>query len=464
MFDNAVLYLSLEAIMHRTPFRILIIGALILTVPSLIRLPAEAAHIAATPPALAQVGTFTNGTAISLVNNTPTSPYPSTISVSGLPGSITDVDVTLFTVNHSRPDDLDVLLVGPGGQSVIVMSDSCGNVNPNGVSYTFSDQAASPLEDTDPGVNCTTTGTYQPHNYPGNAPEPDTFAGPAPAGPYGAALSDFNGTNANGTWSLYVVDDIPTGFQGAINGGWGLTITTAGSKSAAGGSTAYVPTAADHARAQAPLCSLIGGGTNSIVRADVPSGAVTDGSVFCRVIAQNGVYVNGNNPSEIGNQDVLNQGVLQAVDVFGLLHSGWSWSDFNSPVKICLQGSGTFLYLDALVAPRTVSTLPAALEGGYTCAFIPDAGTAVLVQEDPPAAQSASSGGSGGPLNGCMVTTDNNLNLRAGPGRDSDVIRVVPYNVTLTATQRQGDWFSVDYLGTSGWLNAGYLTPHGACG
>ena len=37
-------------------------------------------------------------------------------------------------------------------------------------------------------------------------------------------LSLFNGTNANGTWSLYVLDDAG-GDIGSISGGWDLTIT-----------------------------------------------------------------------------------------------------------------------------------------------------------------------------------------------------------------------------------------------
>jgi hypothetical protein len=715
--------------MHRTSFRILLIGALMFTVLSLVGSPAEAARAPATQPALAQVGTFSNGAAITVGTDAvltllPATPYPSTIAVSGLLGSITDVDVTLSSVSHSRPDDFDVLVVGPGGQSVILMSDACDTVDPGGVNYTFSDQAAAPLENGS-GTNCSTTGTYQPSNYDGsaNSIEPDDFPAPGPGQVGGALLSGFNGTTANGTWSLYVVDDRPAGSQGGINGGWSLTITTdstaptitsaappngtdgvayshtytatgnpaptfaltlgafppglslvgavlsgtpttpgtytgtvtasngvspdatqpfsitiggaaptitsappgggvvgsayshtytatgstpisfaltagafpdglslagavlsgtptttgtftgtvtasngfgtdtqdfsiiitaapvaptitsappadgvigtayshtytatgstpisfaltagafppglslagavlSGTPTAtgtytgtvtasngtapddtqdfsititttprppAGGSTAYVPTAADHARAQAPLCSLMGGGTNIIVRADVPAGTVTGGSVFCRVIVENSVYVNGNSPAEVGNQDVINRGVVQAVDVFGLLTSGLPQPDFNASIKVCLQGSGGFLYLNALTAPRTVSALPVSLEGGYSCAFIPDAGTVVLVQDGPAADPSApvASGGASGPLNGCTVTTLHILNLRSGPGTDSDVIRVVPYNVTLTATQRQGDWFNVDYMGTPGWLNAAFVAPDAACG
>ena len=127
----------------------------------------------------------------------------------------------------------------------------------------------------------------------------------------------------------------------------------------------------------APLCADLSGATNPIIRAEVPDGTVTDGSVFCRVIAQNGSFVQ--DPAEIGNMDVLNQGVIQAVDVFGMTHSGAGMARFNSSVRVCLQGGGRLLYLDATTQPRALSELPATPDGGYTCATILNAGTVVLV-------------------------------------------------------------------------------------
>src|SRR6185295_515937 len=50
-------------------------------------------------------------------------PYPSNIFISGVMGGIVRATVTLNSLSHTFPEDLDVLLTGPAGQSVLLMSD-----------------------------------------------------------------------------------------------------------------------------------------------------------------------------------------------------------------------------------------------------------------------------------------------------------------------------------------------------
>jgi len=157
-------------------------------------------------PALQPI--FTSGTA---------SPYPSNINVAGVAGTVTKVTVTLNNLNHTFPDDVDVLLVGPGGQRVLLMSDAGGSPDVVNVTLTFDDAAAGSLPDAAQLVS----GLFKPSNFGAG----DPFPAPAPAGPYGSALSVYNGINPNGTWRLYVVDD-QGGDIGNINGGWRLRITT----------------------------------------------------------------------------------------------------------------------------------------------------------------------------------------------------------------------------------------------
>ena len=57
----------------------------------------------------------------------PAAPYPDNINVSGQPSLIAGVEVTLTGFSHQVPIDVDILLVGPGGQNVVLMSDVGGS-------------------------------------------------------------------------------------------------------------------------------------------------------------------------------------------------------------------------------------------------------------------------------------------------------------------------------------------------
>jgi len=165
-------------------------------------------------------GTFSNTAAITIPSSGSGAPYPSSINVSGLTGSVLKVTATLTGYSHGFSDDVDVLLVGPAGQKVLLMSDAGGGGAPSNINLTFDDAAATAVPDGAPIVS----GTFRPANYEGTAS--DVFAAPAPAGPYATVLAAFNGTNPNGTWRLFVRDDF-TGFNGSISGGWRLNIQTA---------------------------------------------------------------------------------------------------------------------------------------------------------------------------------------------------------------------------------------------
>jgi subtilisin-like proprotein convertase family protein len=142
------------------------------------------------------------------------SPYPTTISI-GVSGSITDVNLTLFNVNHTFPSDFGALLVGPDGKSVVLFNGAGGGSDVVNADWKFDDDAAGPLSPSGPLAS----GTFEPSN---DLPGRD-FAPGAPSGPYGSALSIFNGTNPLGTWSLYVQDFVDKD-EGKIREGWSLNI------------------------------------------------------------------------------------------------------------------------------------------------------------------------------------------------------------------------------------------------
>ena len=181
---------------------------------------------------------YLNTASIDMTLGAAANPYPSTITVSNGPPQIGGVRVTFYDVSHVFPDNIDALLVGPGGQKFVLMGDSGGSlaIDPNApVTLTFSDAAGAVLPDSAP----LTTGMFEPTNW--ETPVTD-FPLPAPAGPYnepgsavgGSGVQTFMGNfglmNSNGVWSLYVRDDgglsSPTAITGSFAGGWGLQFIT----------------------------------------------------------------------------------------------------------------------------------------------------------------------------------------------------------------------------------------------
>ena len=150
--------------------------------------------------------------------------YPSRIFVSGLSGTISKVTLTVSNLTINRPDDLTLLLVGPSGANFLVVNDAGGTAaGVTGINLVFDDSAGSQVSD----ASAPASGTYRPSSYNTTA-----FPAPAPAGPYNNPAPQgsstfaniFNGSNPNGTWSLYAYDDV-TGDGGTIAGGWCLTFT-----------------------------------------------------------------------------------------------------------------------------------------------------------------------------------------------------------------------------------------------
>ena len=163
-------------------------------------------------------GVTENPVALDIPSIGPASLYPSTVTVAGLTGRVGKVTVTLAGLSHTFPSDLDVLLVGPGGQKVVLMS-RVGAGNPIGnATFTFDDAAANFISQ-----GFLQSGVYKPRNL--SAPS-ESLPSPAPSGPYSEVLSSFVGTNPNGVWSLYVADH-GEGDSGSLVSGWSMVIEIA---------------------------------------------------------------------------------------------------------------------------------------------------------------------------------------------------------------------------------------------
>lgn len=145
----------------------------------------------------------------------PATPYPAVQTVTGQNGRIRDMFVYLRNLSHSRPDDLDVLLVAPGGQKVLLMSDACGGIPmPNGTTYRFNDRDP---RMPDQGICNTGPGGSGINYAPTDHAPADALPAPAPPGPYATSFASLRGTNPNGQWRLYVHDDL-TGHSGYLDG------------------------------------------------------------------------------------------------------------------------------------------------------------------------------------------------------------------------------------------------------
>jgi subtilisin-like proprotein convertase family protein len=171
---------------------------------------------------------FSNSAPIA-VNDSGTPPtigslYPSSIFVSGLEGqTISHLSITLDGLSHTYPSDLDIVLAGPSGQLCMLMSEVGGNdrLPVSNLTITLDDLAANSL----PIDSILTSGTFKPtRQFPTLSFE---LPSPAPAGSSSAlsSLSLFNGTDPNGTWNLFVVDE-STPDSGTISSGWSMEVTT----------------------------------------------------------------------------------------------------------------------------------------------------------------------------------------------------------------------------------------------
>jgi hypothetical protein len=205
-------------------------------------------------------------------------PFPSNIAVSGLTGTVTDVNVILRNLTYPlKPADVDLLVVAPGGKAVMLMSDACGdnsdaNENPitGAITLTFDDQAGAQL----PADGPCSTGTFRPVDDDDDADEFPLHQHPEdalPGGPTPPAitlpLAEFNGINPNGTWALFLVDDFPNdpdpnGNAGRIAGGWTLQIAT------------QAPAATQTTQAPAQPTQTTAGATQT-TRAQTPTTAAT---------------------------------------------------------------------------------------------------------------------------------------------------------------------------------------------
>ncbi|MFO0797136.1 MAG: Ig-like domain-containing protein [Gemmataceae bacterium] len=168
---------------------------------------ATAAVSVAPPPA---TQSFTNGTDVTIGSSGRVT-VSSSVVVSGVTGSIRDVNVSL-NLFHTYTRDLRITLIAPDGTAVRLFN-RYGGSGDNLLGTTFDDQAATSVS----GAAAPFTGTFRP----------------------AVALAALNGKSPNGTWRLQV-EDLAAGDGGYLDT-WTLTLTTGASAAAP---AAFAPPAA----------------------------------------------------------------------------------------------------------------------------------------------------------------------------------------------------------------------------
>ena len=145
----------------------------------------------------------------------PAEEYPSVIHVSGLEGAVGAVRVTLHNYAHEFAEDMNAMLVAPGGQAIMLMSDCGGAYDVTNANLTFDSMITNALTTQGEIV----TGTYSAVDHNAGS----VMAWPAPAASI-LYLSQLRRQDPNGDWRFYLYDEDPEDI-GALRGGWSLTIS-----------------------------------------------------------------------------------------------------------------------------------------------------------------------------------------------------------------------------------------------
>lgn len=152
---------------------------------------------------------FTSAGGLTIPSSGTASPYPLPLVVSGLPAGATVSSVRITGLNHTWTGDVDFALTGPtftaGGstQAVMLLSDLGNDANDDAVNCNLTFQDGAPRV---PNQNPIPSGTYSCTN---DGAVNDIMPAPGPnlnvANPLLTAL---NGPTMNGTWNLWVNDQV----------------------------------------------------------------------------------------------------------------------------------------------------------------------------------------------------------------------------------------------------------------
>ncbi len=160
-------------------------------------------------------------------------------------------------------------------------------------------------------------------------------------------------------------------------------------------------------------------------------------------------------PVEISDAELIQQGIVDAIDLWGYVTPG---------VEVCFKRRGDKLvFMDAATAPRTKLPWLGYASNGMTCTVIDRPGTLVLLGDtssagawQPIAPQPGSTS-----LSDCVVELTEYLNFRESPS--GAIINILAPGIGLTAVESADGWYKVDFYGRKGWIIGDSVIPIGNC-
>ena len=213
---------------------------------------------------------------------------------------------------------------------------------------------------------------------------------------------------------------------------------------------------------EAKRCADMNFETTGSVRVGINADRVDQ--INCRVIVQNENYFSFNGeplttPAQIGSQWLLDQGVVQAIEIF----SPSGLTTFQNGDVFCLQGTGQLYFLSAATTPREILQAPVYRAPdfvGFVCTTLFGPGTLVMTQKPaplPPPPPTTIV------LTDCTVTVTYSVRMRVEPNTQTSLLAIIPFTTVLSATGKVSGWYRVTYEDKTGWIRSRYETSKGTC-
>ncbi len=310
---------------------------------------------------------FCNTGPITIPFGSSPSPYPSIVTVSGVPNSVSTLTLTLNTLHqlgNFAVGSLKMLLASPDGAHALEFLNTTGASNGTWTStVTISDSASglAPASSAFPAtVSYVPTSLGTDHTYP-------TPPSPAPAPPAsfhigqtagtGTMLNSFSGATSNGDWKLFI--DAAAGHTASsVDGGWCINITP----NSGIPTVTWVTSSTNPARTGQPVtltATVRNGNDNSLIQNGTvtftENGAAPAGNAANTITLVNGVaayttsgLAEGDHVITATYNDVTNTNSLSFGTITQRLDSASTFTNLNSnPITVCNPGTiavpgGTF--------------------------------------------------------------------------------------------------------------------------